>query len=205
MRIEKGGVLHSGHYPLTNLFNGHTYNIVCKQGNDYDQNTIVSEEVIQNRTIGSTILVSAPAGSFGLTTAVNRHLFISGGIGITSFMAIIDELNQQGQASSISLIQCVRTESHAAFASTLEKIIPKGQYLILTQEEPIAKSHIEGKLQPGTHVYLSGSEAFLTMAENALAGFNHPRSQIHTKSIEPTLRVLKKHWSKVNDYIVGCD
>ena len=62
---------------------------------------------------------------------------------------------------------------------------------MLTQEHPISKSHLEGKIQPDTHVYVSGSEKFLDMAIKALAGFNHPSSQVHYKSIEPTLGLLK--------------
>jgi nitric oxide dioxygenase len=192
LRVEKNGVLHHGHYPLVEPFNGHTYTIAAKPGNDREQNSIVSEELLHNRGVGSTVLVSAPAGAFKLFNNAKNHLFISGGIGIASMIALIQELNQQGKAASATLIQCVRTEGHAAYAATLQKILPKGQYLILTQEEPISKAHLEGKLQPDTHVYLSGSEAFLSMADNALAAFNVPKSQIHVRSIEPTLRLLKE-------------
>lgn len=191
VRIERNGVLHHGHYPLIELSNGSTVSIAFKQGNDLDQNSIVSDELIKNRAVGSTVLVSAPAGSFALDNDAKHHLFISGGIGIASFMGMIHELNKQGKASSITLIQCVRTPGHAAFGDALKKIISPGQHVVLTQEEPISKSHIEGKLRPETHLYISGSEVFLTMAENALAGFSHPKSQIHMKSIEPTLRILK--------------
>ncbi|CAF1135621.1 unnamed protein product [Rotaria sp. Silwood1] len=191
LRVEKGGVLHHGHYPLIEPCNGATYTVAFKHGNDYDQNAIVSEEIIHNRAVGSTILVSPPAGSFGLVNDAKHHLFISGGIGITSFMAMVQELKKQGKADSITLVECVRTEGHAAFAAILHKILSPGQYLILTQEEPISKAHLQGKLHPDTHVYMAGSEAFLTMAESAIEGFALPKSQIHVRSIEPTLRILK--------------
>jgi nitric oxide dioxygenase len=192
LRVEKNGVLHNGHYPLIEPFNGFTYSVAFKQGNDVDQNSLVSEEIISNRAVGSTVLVSAPAGSFAVASDAKHHLFISGGIGITSFTAIIDELNQQGKASTVTLIQCVRTEGHAAFAAKLHKILPQNQYVILTQEDPLSKSHLEGKVTADTHVYVAGSEVFLTMAENALAGFAIPKSQLHMRSIEPTLRILKQ-------------
>jgi len=191
LRIEKDGVLHNGHYTLLEPFNGNNYSVAFKQGNDTDQNTITTEEIVRNRAVGSTVLVSAPAGSFGLVNDAKHHLFISGGIGITSLMPMINELNQQGKASSATVIQCVRTEGHAAFADKLRSTLPQGQYLILTEKDPISKSHLQGKLQPDTHVYISGSEVFLGMVENALAGSNHPKSQIHIKSIEPTLGLLK--------------
>ena len=116
LRVERDGVLHNGHYIPTEPFNGKTYTVACKQGLDTDQNTVVSDECIRNRAVGSTVLVSAPSGSFGLSNDAKNHLFISGGIGIASFVAMIEELNQQGKSSSVSLIQCVRTPGHAAFA-----------------------------------------------------------------------------------------
>jgi nitric oxide dioxygenase len=191
VRIEKNGVLHNGRYPLLEPYNGSTYSIAFKPGYDTDPNTIISEEIIHNRIIGSTVLVSPPAGSFSLANDAKHHLFISGGIAFTSFMAILEELKKQGKADSATFIQCVRTEGHAAFADKFRGIFPQGQYLILTQEDPISKVHLEGKVHPDTHIYLSGSEVFLTMVENALAGFNHPKSKIHLRSIEPTLRVLQ--------------
>ncbi|CAF1003976.1 unnamed protein product [Rotaria sp. Silwood1] len=190
LRIEKNGVLHHGHYPLIEPFNGYNYTIAFKQGNDLDQNSIVSTDMIENHPVGSTVLVSPPAGSFAMAKDGKSHLFISGGIGVTSFMSMIQELQQQGKAASASLIQCVRSEDHAAFAGKLHKILPHGQYLILTQEEPISKEHLHGKIKPDTHVYVAGSEVFLSMAENALAGLAHPKSHIHIRSIEPTLRIL---------------
>ena len=191
VRVDKSGVLHHGHYYLLEPFNGNNYTIAFKKGNDLDQNSIVSTELIQNYPAGSTVLLSPPAGSFSLAKDGKHHLFISGGIGITSFMSMIQELNQQGKAATASLIQCVRTEDHAAFAGKLHKILPKDHFVILTQDEPISKNHLEGKLTPDTHVYIAGSEVFLTMVENALAGIAHPKSHIHVRSIEPTLRILQ--------------
>jgi nitric oxide dioxygenase len=191
LRIEKNGVLHHGHYPLVEPFNGYTYTIAFKAGKDLDQNIIVSHDLIHNHPVGSSVLVSPPAGSFALAKDGKSHLFISGGIGITSFMSMIEALNQQGKAASASVIQCVRSTNHAAFAGKLHQLLPKHQYVILTQEEPISKDHFEGKIKPDTHVYIAGSEVFLSMVENALAGISHPKSQIHVRSIEPTLRILE--------------
>jgi len=165
--------------------------VAFKQGNDTDQNTVTTEEIVRNRAVGSTVLVSGPAGSFGLVNDAKRHLFIGGGIGITSLMPMINELQQQGKASSATVIQCVRTDGHAAFGDKLRGALPQGQYVLLTEKDPISKSHLEGKVQSDTHVYISGSENFLGMVEKALAGFNLPKSQVHLKSIEPTLGLLK--------------
>jgi nitric oxide dioxygenase len=191
LRVEIDGIANNGHYSLLEPYNGSTYKVALKQGNKNDQNTVTTEEVINNRPLNSTVLVSAPAGGFSLVNDAKSSLFISGGIGIASLLAQILALNQQGKASSVTLIQCVRNEDYAAFAAKLHNILPAGQYIILTEQDPISKKHLQGKVQPDTQVYASGSEMFLDLVQSALVGANVPASQVHIKSIEPTLGLLK--------------
>jgi len=195
IRIEKDGVLHHGHYVPVEPSDGNTYVIACRQGHD-DQNTIISEEIIRNRAVGSTVLVSAPAGSFGLVNDAKHHLIISGGIGITFLMGMINELNKQGHSSSVTVVQCAQTEDRAAFADKLRNMLPKGQYLLLTKEQQISKSHLQDKLKPDTQIYISGSETFLDAVNHILNELGHPRSHVHVKSVEPTLGLLKALDSK---------
>jgi len=106
-------------------------------------------------------------------------------------MSMINKLISQGKASSVTVIQCVRTAGDAAFADKLGSALPQGQYVTLTEKDPISKNHLQGKLQSDTQVYISGSENFIGMVDKALAGSNIPKPQIHYKSIEPTLGLLK--------------
>lgn len=189
LRVEKDGIHQQGHYIPLDPANNDTYSIACRAGH-VDQNTIVSEEVINNRAVGSTVLVSAPSGSFGLVDGAKNSLFIGGGIGIASLVGLINELNKQGKADSISVIQCAETEDRAAFSQQLRSQL-KDNYVLLTKDKPLSKSHLEGKLKSDTHVYTSGSETFLGVVENALQQAGHPKSQVHIKSVEPTLGLLK--------------
>lgn len=187
LRVEKNGVFHQGHYIPLDPANNATYSVALRAGH-VDQNTIVSEEVINNRQVGGTVLVSGPAGSFGLVDGAKSSLFVAGGIGIASLMGLIHELNKQGKAGSISVIQCADSEDRAAFSNELRGLL-KDQYVLLTKDKPLSKNHFDGKLKSDTHVYTAGSESFLAVVDNALGG--HPRSQVHVKSIEPTLGLLK--------------
>ena len=103
----------------------------------------------------------------------------------------INQLNQQGQASKVTVIQSVKNEDYAAFAAQLHSMLPPGQYVILTAENPISKKNLQGKVQADTEVYVSGSEMFIELAQAALVGANVNPSQVHIKSIEPTLGLLK--------------
>ncbi|CAF3867931.1 unnamed protein product [Rotaria sordida] len=80
IRMEKDGVLHHGHYSMVEPFNGKNYTVAFKKGDNVDQNSIVSNEILSSRKVGSTVLVSPPAGTFGLVEGAKNHLFISGGI-----------------------------------------------------------------------------------------------------------------------------
>jgi nitric oxide dioxygenase len=191
IQVDKNGVKNNGHYTLLEPPNGSTYSVGFKQGNPLDQNVVTTEELVNNRPVGSTVLVSGPAGSFGLVSGAKSNLFISGGIGITSLSPMINQLIQDGKAASATVIQCVRTAGHAAFGDKLSSALPKGQYIVLTEKEPISQNHLQGKVNADTQIYISGSEAFLGMVDKALAGLNVSKSQIHIKSIEPTLGLLK--------------
>ena len=85
-------MLHNGRYPLVRTYNGSTYTIAFKQAFHTGPNTIISEEMIRNREVGSKVLVSPPAGSFSLDNNAKNHLRISGAFAITSFMMILQDL-----------------------------------------------------------------------------------------------------------------
>lgn len=189
IRVEKDGICHQGHYIPLDPANNSTYSVALRGGH-VDQNTVVSEEVIKNRQVGGTVLVSAPSGSFGLVDGANNSLFIAGGVGITSLMGLINELNKQGKAGSVIVIQCSETGDRAAFSKQLQDLL-KDRYVLLTKDKPFSKNNLEGKLKSDTHVYTAGSETFLAIVENALNQAGHPKSHIHVKSIEPTFGLLK--------------
>jgi len=189
LRVEKGGHFQQGHYIPLEPANDSTYTVACRAGH-VDQNTIVSEEMINHRAVGDTVLVSAPSGSFGLVDDAKNSLFIAGGIGIASLLGLINELNKQGKAGSASVIQCAESADRAAFADQLRSLL-QDRYVLLTKDKPLSKNHLEGKLKSDTHVYTAGSETFLAVVENVLNQAGHPKSQTHIKSIEPTLGLLK--------------
>ena len=191
VRVEVNGFANNGHYTLLEPYNGTNYKIALKLGNKTDQNTVTNEEIVNNRAVNSTVLVSAPAGSFSLGANAGSYVFISGGSSIAALLPLINQLNQQGQASKVTVIQSVKNEDYAAFAAKLHNILPAGQYLILTEENPISKKTLQGRVQADTEVYVSGSEMFIELAQAALVGANVKSSQVHVKSIEPTLGLLK--------------
>ncbi|CAF3054736.1 unnamed protein product [Rotaria sp. Silwood2] len=192
VRLEKDGLFHNRFYGLTEPSNGKTYSIVLKQEPDNASNATVSNEIINNRDVGSTVLVSVPSGTFGLVKDAKHHVLIGGGVGIGPIKAMVEALHAEGKSASATLVHCVRTADHAAFADKLRAAVSDGHYLLLTADNPISKAAIGSKLTPDSHVYVSGSEAFVTIVDKVLGECGHPKSQIHTEAIGPTLSILNR-------------
>ncbi|CAF5051712.1 unnamed protein product, partial [Rotaria sp. Silwood1] len=140
---------------------------------------------------GDNILATLPAGTFMLVENARRHLFIAGGIGITVLSSLIKELHKQGKSNSATLIHCVPTENHAAFAYQMRSILPRNQYHLLLQGRHLLQRLIHKTIKPDTHVYLCGSVSFMNKVEDYLAQCGHPSSHIHTEAFRPSLSLIK--------------
>jgi nitric oxide dioxygenase len=192
LQIKKDGRNHNRHYSLIEPFNGKTYRIAIKDEIDREPKGIVSNEIIDNYKEGDEILLNFPAGTFGLFKDAKHNLFIAGGIGITPLSAMVQELNQAGKADSITLIHCVLTKEHAAFAQQLKSILSaENQYQILAEGQRLTKDVLQKVLKSDTHVYLCGSVPFMNKVGDLLSECGHPSSQIHIEAFQPSLSIVK--------------
>jgi nitric oxide dioxygenase len=191
LRIKNGSYFHNRHYSLIQPFDGKTYRIAIKQELDQEPKGIVSNEIINNYKEGDQILASLPAGTFTLIENAKQYLFIAGGIGITVLSSMIQELHKQGKSNTVTLIHCVPTEGHAAFANQMRSIIPRNQYHLLLQGKRLLQGLIRNTVKPDTHVYLCGSVPFMNKVEDYLGECGHPSSHIHTEAFRPALSSIK--------------
>ena len=191
LRIKHRNYFHHRHYSLTQPSDGKTYRIAIKQEINHEPKGIVSNEIINNYRSGEKIFASLPAGTFALIDNAKHHLFIAGGIGITVLSAMITELHKQGKTNRVTLIHCVPTEDHAAFAYQMRSILSQKQYHLLTQGKHLLQGLIQQQIKPETHVYLCGSVSFMNKVEEYLEECHHPADQIHTESFVPSLSLIK--------------
>ena len=191
LRIKKDNYFHNRHYSLIRPFDGKTYRIAIKQEIEQEPKGIISNEIINNYKEGDQILVTLPAGTFALIENAKHHLFIAGGVGITVLSCLIEELHKQGRANTATLIHCVPTESHAAFANQIRSILRRNQYHLLLQGKRLLQGLIRDTIKPDMHVYLCGSVPFMHKVEDYLAECGHPSSHIHTEAFQPSLSLVK--------------
>lgn len=130
--------------------------------------------------IGSTLTMSEPMGDFVLPIQTDIPLiFVAGGIGITPFLSILNELHATGQTRNAKLLHAVRNEDDIIDGDILKNVSIHTTYVV---ENPTAAWGGErGKLtadliigieqpHPDTLIYISGPEPLI---ETIVADLKH--------------------------------
>ena len=110
--------------------------------------------------VGSRLEIAHPVNLFGLDKIARKHLMIAGGIGITPFLAQLEDLH--GGTVPYELHYSVRSAEHAAFLARLQAREQDRVRIYYDSESQVID--FEGLLstQPlGTHVYVCGPAGFI--------------------------------------------
>jgi len=128
--------------------------------------------------VGSRLEIAHPVNLFGLDKIARKHLLIAGGIGITPFLAQLEDLH--GGPVPYELHYSVRSPEHAAFLPRLRE--REGDRLRMYYDSGGEFIDFEGLLssQPlGTHVYVCGPAGLITRVIDTARGCGWPDSHIH--------------------------
>jgi ferredoxin-NADP reductase len=128
--------------------------------------------------IGSRLEIAHPVNLFALDKIARKHVLIAGGIGITPFLAQLEDLHDGGVP--YELHYSVRSAEHAAFLERLRR--REGERLHMYHDS-------EGQLIPfepllanqplGTHVYVCGPAGMIKHVIGTAAACGWPDSHIH--------------------------
>lgn len=130
--------------------------------------------------VGNRLEIAHPVNLFGLDKIARKHLLIAGGIGITPFLAQLEDL--QGSSAPYELHYSVRSPEHAAFAARLHDRIGARLHLYYDSEQQ--SIDFDGLLshQPlGTHVYVCGPAGLIKRVIHSARGFGWSDSHIHSE------------------------
>jgi len=128
--------------------------------------------------VGSRLEIAHPVNLFGLDKIARKHVLIAGGIGITPFMAQLEDLH--AGAVPYELHYSVRSPEHAAFSSRLRA--REGDRVRMYYDSESQAVDFDGLLsnQPlGTHVYACGPAGLIERVVTAAKGCGWPDSHIH--------------------------
>ena len=154
--------------------------------------------------VGDSLRVLPPAGNFVLDEeATGPLIMISGGVGITPMMSMLESLAQSAPNREVVFVHGARNSRDLAFGKRLKSLAGKmpNLRLHLTYSQPLAKDGPDGQLhgqgritgelltqllpQSQVTVYLCGPSAFMADIHAYLVGRGIPQSHIRTESFGP--------------------
>lgn len=122
--VNKLGFSQIRQYSLSCAPNQQEYRITVKrelETSTAPQGTI-SNALHSDYQAGSIIELSAPAGDFVLDNEDAPVVLISGGVGITPMMSMLEHLHQSQSGRTLWFVHACRSEQHRIFRSQIEKI-----------------------------------------------------------------------------------
>ena len=128
--------------------------------------------------VGSRLDIAHPVNLFALDKIARKHILIAGGIGITPFLAQLEDLH--GGAVPYEIHYSVRSPEHAAFLARLRE--REGAALHMYYDSESHAIDFDGLLsnQPlGTHVYVCGPAGFIDRVISTAKGCGWPDSHVH--------------------------
>ncbi|HLZ97295.1 MAG TPA: PDR/VanB family oxidoreductase [Steroidobacteraceae bacterium] len=128
--------------------------------------------------VGSRLEIAHPVNLFALDKIARKHVLIAGGIGITPFLAQLEDLHDG--AVPYELHYSVRSPEHAAFLTRLRE--REGERVRMYYDSENQSVDFEGLLsnQPlGTHVYVCGPAGLINKVVATAQDCGWPGSHVH--------------------------
>ncbi|NWO04778.1 MAG: NO-inducible flavohemoprotein [Alteromonadaceae bacterium] len=147
--------------------------------------------------VGDTVELSAPNGQFMLNKNAPKHVFISGGVGITPLFSMLKEALASGiAASNLQFIECCRSADHQIFRKELAELQESAGLDLKRAFEFGEGAEWSGYLSAEildewltdktAHVYFCGPMPFMSALKGILNHIGFPDDQLHYEVFGPT-------------------
>ncbi|MET3029420.1 NO-inducible flavohemoprotein [Flavobacterium sp. UW10123] len=198
--VEQLGLLQPRQYSLSSAYNSRYYRISVKKETALETHPegMVSN-ALHKMNVGNTVNVSAPSGNFSLQNADVPIVLISGGVGATPLLSML-ETNQKSKKNKTVWIHGCRNASVHAFKEAIAGMEEESDWLETflfnedmeqNGEEGIIRGRVdlekckEAILLKDAHYYLCGPAPFIKAHYESLVGFNIDRSNIFYEEFGP--------------------
>jgi len=195
---------HIRHYSLSEAPGKEYYRISVKREDEHlnSPEGIVSN-FLHNQPVGTTLQVSAPAGDFTLDNEDIPVVLISGGIGITPLISMVNKIADEHSQREVTFIHATTNSKAYAFKEhiqQLEKEHPNIKayvsYEMPTEEDKRTHNYDnEGYIDLNflksvvttkeANFYLCGSIPFMDAISKALSEWQIPKEHIHYEAFNP--------------------
>jgi ferredoxin-NADP reductase len=137
-----------------------------------------SRYIIDEMRVGDQIKISAPRNTFPLVENAEHVVLIAGGIGITPFLAQLEDLH--GGGVPYEMHYSVRSAEHAAFLERLRRREGERLHMYYDSEAQLIPFEPLLASQPlGTHVYVCGPAGMINHVIATARSCGWPDSHIH--------------------------
>lgn len=129
-------------------------------------------------TQGATLHISHPTNLFALELRARKHLFVAGGIGVTPFIAMAEQLFHDHR--SFELHYAIRSREHAAYADDLvARYGTRVRIYHSDQGERIPMTDVLTHQPLGTHLYVCGPDRLIGAAIGLAGELGWPARHLH--------------------------
>ncbi len=154
--------------------------------------------------LGDTLTISQPVNLFPFDVRGRKHVLMAGGIGITPFMTMMDQMAHEDR--TFELHYAVRNRNHGAYWQDLIERYGVHRVKIYVDEEKlfIPVSHILAAQPLGTHLYVCGPAGMIDGVLNKARDAGWPVQNLHSERFlappagKPFTVVLKKSNRTIN-------
>ncbi len=130
---------------------------------------------------GDTLTLSNPVNLFAYDQRGKKHVMMAGGIGVTPFIAMMDQMEREGRA--FELHYAIRTRTHGAYWQELQQRYGAHRVKVYCDEEKLfipTEAILSG--QPlGTHLYVCGPAGMIKGVLGKATALGWPQQNLHSE------------------------
>ncbi|MFW6339717.1 MAG: ferric reductase-like transmembrane domain-containing protein [Wenzhouxiangella sp.] len=152
-----------------------------------------ASRALQSIQVGARVTIEGPYGRFFKSPdeVVTPELWISGGIGVTPFLARMRHLARMDQGGDIRFVYCVQDEARALYLEELQslaasipgfRLVPHYFYRFGPLSADFLREHC-GDIE-NREVYICGPQPLNRLSQSHLRSLGVARSSIHTEEFE---------------------
>jgi ferredoxin-NADP reductase len=127
--------------------------------------------------IGQEIEIGLPVNLFPIARAAQKHLLVSGGIGVTPFLAYLPALQAMGAV--FEMHQCCKAADAPAFNALLPRL---REVTLHTGRNALDLPALLRRQKLNTHLYVCGPAEFMDAVVATARQSGWPEAKIHTES-----------------------